>query len=447
MYVAPPPAPLDLTKLAPERLTTILSAVANRKITDPKGYPHWDKLRHKSPPESMTVEEWWYAIKVSRASNLRPLPLTDPAGVPFVWSMPDDVLRLLHFVDQHAGGEIAMPEIVTADDQARRHYLVNSLMEEAIRSSQLEGASTTRPVAKELLRSGRPAKDRSERMIVNNFQAIQFMREIDELTPGVVLELQRIVTNGTLDDPGAAGRLQRPGDERVAVYDNTANRVLHTPPPADQLEGRLAKLCRFANVTEAPGDFVHPVIRSILIHFWLAYDHPFEDGNGRTARALFYWSMARQGYWLTEYPTISGILREAPATYARSFVLTETDDGDTTYFLLYQLQVIRRAVQALHEYLERKVAEVREVERALKGAGDLNHRQLALLSDAIRHSDHVYTFKTHAASHNVTHETARTDLLDLQNRGFLFRRQVGQRYLFVPDPDLTRNVRRVARSR
>jgi hypothetical protein len=49
------------------------------------------------------------------------------------------VLRLLHFVDQHSSGEIAMPEIVTADEQARRHYLVNSLMEEA--SQQLPRAA------------------------------------------------------------------------------------------------------------------------------------------------------------------------------------------------------------------------------------------------------------------------------------------------------------------
>jgi Fic family protein len=432
---------LDLAKVDPDRLSKIIPAIADRAISQPSGYPHWDKLRHLKPPAGLTTEDWWFAVKVARASSLRPLPLSDTDGQAFVWSLPDDVLRLLHFVDQHAGGEIAMPEIVTADEQVRRHYLVNSLMEEAIRSSQLEGASTTRPVAKELLRSGRPPKDRSERMIVNNYRAIQFMREIEELSPAVVLELQRIVTEGTLDDPSAAGRLQRPDEERVGVYDNIDGSLIHEPPPADQLEERLGRLCRFANVTDDSRDFMHPVIRSILIHFWLAYDHPFEDGNGRTARALFYWSMARHRYWLTEYLTISGVLREAPAKYTRSFVLTETDGRDTTYFVLYQLQVIKRAIGALHSYLERKVDEVREVERILKGDGGFNHRQLALLSDAIRHSGRVYTFKTHAVSHNVTHETARTDLLDLHDRGLLDRSQTGQRYLFRPAADLTRRVR------
>ena len=148
------------------------------------------------------------------------------------------------------------------------------------------------------------------------------------------------------------------------------------------------------------------VVRAILLHFWLAYDHPFEDGNGRTARALFYWCMRARGYWLVEYLSISRILAKAPAKYTRAFLLTETDGEDTTYFIVYQLEVIERAVRELHTYMRRKVKEVRDVERLLKGSSDFNHRQLALLGNAIRTSDASYSFQSHAASHSVTHETA-----------------------------------------
>src|SRR5580658_9702561 len=134
-----------------------------------------------------------------------------------------------------------MSEVVTADAQARERYLVNSLMEEAIRSSQLEGATTTRRIAKELLRTGRAPKDRSERMILNNYRALQYMRDEmpAQLTPEAIIELQRILTDGTLDNPDAAGRLQRPDEERIAVVDRIDGTVLHTPPPAEQLPGRL----------------------------------------------------------------------------------------------------------------------------------------------------------------------------------------------------------------
>jgi Fic family protein len=408
----------------------------------PGGYLHWEKVKHLTPPDGVTSELWWWAIKLSRRAISRPLPLVDPEGAPFTFAMPDEVLRLLHYVDQRCSGEIAMSEVVTADEHARQHYLVNSLMEEAIRSSQLEGATTSRQVAKELLRTGREPQNRSERMISNNYRALQFMHDDmgDILTPSLVLELQRILTAGTLDNPDGAGRVQRSDEDRVAVYDRVDGSLVHSPPPADQLNWRLEALCTFANAVDDPERFMHPVIRAILLHFWLAYDHPFEDGNGRTARALFYWSMRTQGYWLTEYLSISSILRKAPSQYTRSFLLTETDERDTTYFLIYQLEVIRRAVEELHTYLRRKAREISEVERAIKRSADFNYRQLALLGNAIRNPDQVYTFNSHAMSHNVTHETARRDLLQLLEQGLLVRRNVRRRAVFQPAAALPKRL-------
>ncbi|HET6508163.1 MAG TPA: Fic family protein [Baekduia sp.] len=412
-------------------------AITQAKL--PAGYPHWDKLRHLDPPDGLTSEEWWAAVKLGRTQAARTLPLRDRDGVAFTYTTPDLVLRALHLVDQRCAGEIRMPEVVTGDAQAKRQYLVNSLMEEAIRSSQLEGASTSRRVAKELLRTGRRPKDRSELMIVNNYMALQYMRESmgDRLRPADVLELQRILNDGTLDDPSASGRLQTPDEPRVAVVDRIDGGVLHRPPPADQLPSRLQALCDFANGDSDDEDtFIHPVVRAILLHFWLAYDHPFEDGNGRTARVLFSWFMRTKGYWLVEYLSISKILREAPGRYNRAFLLTETDHGDTTYFIIHQLGVIERAIDELHKYLRRKVAEVRGVERLLRGASGFNHRQTELLGGALRDGDRVYTFTSHANAHGVTHETARTDLRDLADRGLLTTEREGRLYRFHPAPDL-----------
>jgi Fic family protein len=445
--------------LSPPPLTTLLEEVSNadaEKTADlflrfsslnlgvgPRGeYLHWDKLRHLKPPEGLTHEEWWLGAKLARRPLMRDLPLKDGEGRAFGYSIPDAAQELLHFIDQHASGEIKVSEVVTASDAARRHYLVNSLIEEAIRSSQLEGADTTHQVAKEMIQSGRPPTNRSELMIVNNYRAMEFMLETagPKLTSEIVLELQRIVTDGTLDNPEAAGRLQTPKDERIIVSDRITGSILHVPPPAEQLPKRLEQLCRFANGAGNRGSFLHPVVRAILVHFWLAYDHPFEDGNGRTARALFYWSMQTQGYWLTEYLSISRILRQAPSQYIKSFLYTETDDRDTTYFVLYQLGAIRRAIEELHVYLSKKMAEVQEVESLIQRSDEFNYRQLALLSDAVRHPDRRYTFKSHSRTHKVTHQTARTDLLDLRQRGLLKQRKSGRQFVFAPPKDLARRV-------
>lgn len=350
--------------------------------------------------------------------------------------MPDPAHEMTHLIDRRASGEIAISEVVTSPEM-RNRYLVSSLIEEAITSSQLEGASTSRAVAKEMLRSGRPPRDRSERMILNNYRAMNTVRgwKDQPLSPERVLELHRMVTDGTLDNPDAAGRLQRPDEERVRVFDRATGEPRHVPPPAEQLPARLEAMCRFANDQPVEG-FLHPVVRSILLHFWLAYDHPFDDGNGRTSRAIFYWSMLKHGYWLTEFLSISTILNRAPGRYSRAFLYTETDDLDTTYFILNQLKVICRAIDDLHAYLARKVREVRETERLLRRA-DLNHRQLALLSNALRHPDAEYTFRSHQTSHGVVYQSARTDLLDLERFGLLERRKVGQRFFFRPAPDLS----------
>lgn len=430
-----PPTPDEVLGDEPDsRLVRRVLAAGIRSTIDGR-YRHWDTLRQLTPPEGLEHPEWWLGIKIARQSNRRELPLTDVDGRAFGLNLPDAAQEMLLGIDRNASGEITISELVT-NTQSRRRYLVSSLIEEAITSSQLEGASTTRRVAKDMIKSGRAPRNVSERMIFNNYRAMNLVREwaSDPLTPERVFRLHRVVTQGTLENADAAGRLQLPTETRVEVTDRDDGKLLYRPPAADQLPGRLDNLCRFANV-EATDAFMHPVVRAILIHLWLACDHPFEDGNGRTARALFYWSMLSQGYWLTEFLSISRVLKRAPAKYARSFLYTQTDDLDATYFVLYQLTVVTRAIGELHEYLKRKMHEVQQAEQLLRDT-DLNHRQSALVSHALRHPDAQYTFKSHMTSHRVVYQSSRADLLDLESRGMLLRRVVGQEFRFRPVPDL-----------
>jgi Fic family protein len=209
---------------------------------------------------------------------------------------------------------------------------------------------------------------------------------------------------------------------------------MHYLPPASTLDDRLAKVCAFGNQTEP---FVHPVIRSIILHFIIGYDHPFVDGNGRTARALFYWSMLHHKYWLAEYISISQIVLKAPARYARAFLHTETDEADLTYFVVEQLSVIMRSLESLHEYIQRKTREIQSLENELQGIEVLNHRQRALIRHAIRHPGKRYTVAEHQTSQNVSYESARSDLLNLAKRGLLTAKMVGVKWIFTPQTQLT----------
>ena len=346
-------------------------------------------------------------------------------------------MRDILWISENATGAIKADSRIS-DPQTKQTYLINSLIEEAINSSQLEGASTTRQVAKELLRSGRAPKDHSETMILNNYNAMRFIREYKDetLTKSMICELHRIVTEDTLpaDDIDKAGVFRGAAEDiRVYSYDD---KLLHTPPSYKELDDRIQQLCDFVNADyDNELSFIPPVIKAIVAHFMIGYDHPFVDGNGRTARALFYWIMAKEGYWLMEYISISRVLKQAPAQYLAAYLHTETDSNDVTYFVIHQLEVIKKSIADLHRYLTDKAGEYREAEKILKTSklnGQLNHRQLGLLKNALDNPGMEYTIKSHQNSHGIAYQTARTDLLALSDTFKLLKKyKVGKKDVFI----------------
>jgi Fic family protein len=432
----PPPPQDELWREFGEKAPELLAAVPEALVAGK--YVHWDKLRHLKPPSGLSHRAWWFALKIRRVTPTR-LPLVDPSGRPFGFNVLDPLLECLHRVDSLACGAIHQPEPVT-NPETRDSYLVRSLIEESITSSQLEGASTTREVAKEMIRTGRTPRDRNERMIFNNYRTMQNIIEIQnaDLDRDLVFEIHRMVTDGTFDDPSAVGRFRGAG-ENIIVGDPYGE-VLHIPPPAEELEGRMAAMCDFANALTLAG-FMHPLVRSMILHFWLAYDHPFVDGNGRTARALFYWSMLKRGYRLFEYVTISRIILKSPVQYGRAFLESETDGNDLTYFLLYHADVVRRAIDELYHYIGRRTAQLAALEQEHRGLTFLNARQRDLISHALRHPGRHYTIESQRSSHNVVYETARSDMMDLVARGLLQKRKVGKVWIFTPSANLEQKLR------
>lgn len=396
-------------------------------------YRHWHRLQYLKPPTGMTHEEWWLTLKLSRRAMSRSLPLVDTAGVPFSLALVDPALEMLHEVDTTAGKSVTVPGDVAHKDNQERH-LVTSLMEEAITSSQLEGAATTRDVAKAMLRSGRAPRTHAERMIHNNYATIRWLRErtSDPLTADLIREIHGRMTQGTLDDQIDEGRFRKSDDIRVRYQGED----VYKPPAAADLDRRVGLLCDFANGERSHG-FVHPVVRAIVLHFWLAYEHPFVDGNGRTARTLFYWSMLRSGHWICEFLPISRIFLQAPARYARAFLYTESDDNDLTYFVLYHLDVLRHAMLDLHEFLRVRSSEQQAARRGLSASSGMNHRQIALLTHALKHNFEEYTFTAHKNSHGVAYQTARTDLMDLERRGLLTKTRVGKTFVYTAAGNLS----------
>jgi Fic family protein len=325
------------------------------------------------------------------------------------------MLALLHDFDMNLGGSLGTKSIIPATD--KRYYLISSIMEEAIASSQMEGASTTRRIAKDMLRKQLKPNNKSQQMIANNYETInQISKGADkEFSLEGILDIHRTISNKTLDNAEDEGVFRRNDD--VLVVDGITGFVAHTPPSYKEIDKMILDLCDFAN-RESGDNFIHPIIKAVIIHFVLAYIHPFVDGNGRTARSLFYWYMIKKGYWLTEYLSISRIIYTNKKAYEKAFLYTENDSNDLSYFIQYHLEVMKKAFEELKKYLQRKIDEQQNIFR-FEGISHINERQRYVLQ-AISDSKRVlFTPKELATQFDVSAKSARTDLQELVKMGYM----------------------------
>lgn len=404
-------------------------------------YLHWDEFRHRDVvSDEFTHEQWWAGVKNARMQMYRAIPLVSKDQKELQFCQPGCANEGLFWIERHGSGNIKGGDLLF-DKNVQKTYLVNSLINEAINSSQLEGASTTRRIAKEMIREERTPNNKSEQMILNNYKAMQFINNdsSDKLTVGMIKRLHKIVTEDTLDNKIESGNFRTDAD-RIEVVDHTSNTVLHVPPPASELEERMQRLCDFANTKTDKGGFIPPIVKGIILHFMLAYDHPFVDGNGRTARALFYWFVMREDYWILEYISISDVIKKAPAKYKEAFLFTETDDLDLTYFIMHQIDVIIKAIKNFEMYISKKEMQKYEMENLFEGLDKLrsilNKRQEEVLINSLNKPGVEYKIKKHKNIHNITYQTARADLLSMCELFLLEKRTIGREFIFKTPNDI-----------
>lgn len=150
----------------------------------------------------------------------------------------------------------------------------------------------------------------------------------------------------------------------------------------------------------------------------MGYYHPFADGNGRTARALFYWYMMRNNYWLVQYLSISRIIRGSKKAYEKAYLYAEHDSNDIGYFIQYHLDVLTKSFEELKKYLVWKRDEKKKSVRLLH-LGNITPRQAETLNRFIENPDEVVTSVDIISRLGVSAGTAKSDLRDLTEKGYL----------------------------
>lgn len=416
-----------------------ISALPDEVVTQARmfldQYLYWSDIKYKHINGVDNPLTLWSVIKTIRSVN--DTVIYPPYGLHF--SLTNRMLRLCHIFDMQFGGKWGNESLLPKEN--RRRYLIGSIMEEAISSSQMEGASTTRKAAKEMLRKNITPKDRFQRMIFNNYQTITFLSEntSEPLSRELILKIHSLMTDGTMDKPEDSGRFRVNDD--VVVENAITHDVVHNPPSCREIEDSIDWLCAFANNDATV--FIHPIIKAIIIHFFISYLHPFVDGNGRTARALFHWYLLKSGYWLIEYMSISKVIYKTKTAYEKSFLRAEADGNDIGYFITYNLNALEKAFNELKTYLSRKAAAQNDQNKLLR-LGNINQRQAEILYIFLKDEDAIITVKDVSSRFMISPTTAKHDLIGLVSKELLSEIALNrQKHAYVRGPKFSEEISRL----
>ncbi|MCR9599924.1 Fic family protein [Vibrio alginolyticus] len=430
----PPELPADFSKVA----SLIRKLDPIKYGFDSSGnYLHWNDFQYRSKEFKGDQKGYaWHALKIRRGLN--DISLVDENGNPFQLSAASLDAKLFHIDKQ-----LKLEDLPLSAQDKKAHLVKSVKMEEAISSAQLEGAATTRKVAKEMLETEREPKDDSERMIINNWRLIMMADELKdvELTPELIGGFNGIATDGVLENEHVAGHYRT---DAVMVRDVATGDIIHEAPEHEHVLKLIEQLCDFANTDHTTStNFINPIVKACILHFMIGYIHPFMDGNGRTARALFYWFILKHGYENFKYVSISAPLKSAPTKYVRSYVYTETDDNDLTHFVDYQLTVIINAIERFNEYIKSKIEDTREVrelldDSKLKGVLKLPH--IVILAKGLETAGRVFSVKEIQSDFDVSHTAARKYLERLVELKLLFKSKDGNENTYIAPADLKQRL-------
>lgn len=398
-------------------------------------YLPYDEFRHRVPKD-LSVDIAWFFTKEARAHAKQSLfGQVDPKrkGTYITTNLMQKTATIVDQSTTSAALEWANKKVGEGLNIA---YMLEDLIEdEAISSSQLEGAATTTLVAKEMIKRKREPRSMDERMIIGNFKMMHFVwdKRLLPLTTDLIKELHAIGVGGIDDGKYTPGIFRL--TDNVVVEDSDGN-IVHQPPTAAGLDERLQSLCNWVNTDHddiESQSYIHSLVKAICIHFAIGYEHPFNDGNGRVARALFYWFMFKKDYGAFRYISISNLLKEAATQYGKSYLYTETDEMDMTYFIDYQCSVIMRAVAAFKNHCQKTVESIESFDTWLFNSGvygKLSGKQRIVFQVAKSSPNTIFTARYVEEKLHCSYNTAATVLNGLVELNLFDKHKDGKEWIY-----------------
>lgn len=363
-------------------------------------------------PVSLPIARFWPVMEEARKKAAVRLPLLTQDGEPF-WFVVNKS------VEEQCDAVARMARRSDLLDGLAPEVMEDATIDEAVWSSAIEGAFTSRAEAARIIRQDKTPASKSEQMVKNNYRALLYVLENLEgpITAKTLVDIARIVTEGASDERVDAFRTE-------SVYVMGREGVIYTPPDAQDVPRLVDDLLEFIATSE-----LHPLLKACIAHFYFAYVHPFMDGNGRTARALSYMMLLRTGYDFFRYFSISGLVARERNSYYRAMRDVEQGGGDMTYFIDFYSSMLSRSVRKMEEQFVRHILTEKKL-KALEAAGKMNERQMKGARRLLEGEPERVTTQTWKKKYRITTETARRDLLLLCEEGVLERTLEGRKAVF-----------------
>ena len=370
----------------------------------------------------LNIDVFWEQLLAARKQFAVETPLPDKLGKPFWFAYTPGIAKNIDYIDDI--GKYHLFNMVQG--ALAESVILDAMLDEAFYSSVIEGAFSTKQRTAEMIAANSKPVNKSEQMIFNNYNALQFALEnLDSpLNEDIVLSIYRIVTENTLETEDIVEKYRT---RAVYVWDASLNKAIYEAPSYEKVQLMMNDLLKFIN-NDADG--LHPVIKACILHMYFVYIHPFFDGNGRTARAVSYMYLLQKGYAFFKFFSISSIIREQKSRYYKAIKDTEDYDSDLTYFILYytdmMINSINTVLNSFHKELSRKV--IKECLDRMDIV--LSKRQTKTVNLLIKSDKNFTTIDEYAKKNKVVYETARTDLNQLVELGLFNKTKVRKKYIY-----------------
>jgi Fic family protein len=198
-------------------------------------------------------------------------------------------------------------------------------------------------------------------------------------------------------------------------------KVHYEAPPAARVRNEMARFLRwFAD----PGT-TDPLLVAGLAHLWFVTIHPFDDGNGRIARAIADMALARSEKTGQRFYSMSAQIRSERNSYYSVLERTQKGEPDVTVWQEWFLNCLLRAIEGAQETLGAVLSKARFWERFTKQP--LNERQIKVLNKLLDGFDGKLTTSKWAKLAKCSQDTAHRDILDLLERGAMRKDSAGGR--------------------